>query len=325
MQEKTIATRTLEMSILDAGSGPLVLMCHGFPETKHAWRHQIGALAAAGYRAVAPDMRGYGGTAAPEGADHYTVVHAVGDLVALLDAIGEKQAVIIGHDWGATIAWQAALMRPDRFRAVVALSVPMMGLPPVPPSKIFPQNGEALFYTLYFQDPQGAEKEFSRDVGQTLRKLIHAASGEAGPRRPGDGTPNPFGMVSRNRGLLADLPDPEALPAWLPPADFNRLAQAFTATGFGPALNYYRNLDRNYELQQANAGQTVTVPALFAIGERDTGLAIPGMPEIIAAMPHLVPGLRGSHTIPGAGHWLQQERPEAVTELVLGFLREVAG
>lgn len=323
MQEKTIATRTLEMSILDAGSGPLVLMCHGFPETKHAWRHQIGALAAAGYRAVAPDMRGYGGTAAPERADQYTVIHAVGDLVALMDALGERRAVIIGHDWGATIAWQAALMRPDRFRAVVALSVPMMGLPPVPPSKIFPQNDEALFYTLYFQDLQGAEAEFNRDIGLTLRKLIHAASGEAGPRKPGDATPNPFGMVSRSRGLLADLPDPQALPAWLPAHDFKRLVEAFTATGFGPALNYYRNLDRNYELQQANAGQPVTVPALFAIGERDTGLTIPGMPEIIAAMPHLVPDLRGSHTIPDAGHWLQQERPEVVTELVLGFLRQI--
>ncbi|NEI74682.1 alpha/beta fold hydrolase [Rhizobium lusitanum] len=323
MKETTIQTRTINMSIFDAGSGPLVLLCHGFPETKHAWRHQIEALAQAGYRAVAPDMRGYGKTDAPERSDQYTVLHAVGDLVALLDALGEKTAVIVGHDWGATIAWQAALTRPDRFRAIVALSVPMMGLPPVPPSKIFPQNDEALFYALYFQEPDGAEVEFNRDVRLTLHKLIFAASGEAGLRKPGGSTPNPFCMVMRSTGLLPGLPDPAALPDWLPSEDFEQLVGAFEASGFAGGLNYYRNLDRNWELQQANAGQTVNVPALFMIGERDTGLSIPGMDQIIAGMPSLIPDLRGSHTIQGAGHWLQQERPTEVLELTLGFLRQL--
>jgi pimeloyl-ACP methyl ester carboxylesterase len=320
MNEKTIATRTLKTSILDAGSGPLVLMCHGFPETKHAWRHQIVALAKAGYRAVAPDMRGYGGTEAPEREDQYSVIHAVGDMVALLDALGERTAVIVGHDWGASIAWQAALMRPDRFRAVAALSVPIMGQPPVPPSKIFPQNADALFYTLYFQDPAAAEVEFNRDVRLTLGKLLHAASGEAGPRKPGDATPNPFGMVSRKTGLLPSLPSPGRLPEWLQPEDFEHLVTAFESRGFRNALNYYRNLDRNWELQQAAVGQTVNVPAVFMIGERDTGLSIPGMDTIIAAMPRLVPELRGSHVLLEAGHWLQQERPSEVSQLLLQFL-----
>lgn len=323
VKETLIKTRTINMSILDAGEGQLVLFCHGFPETKYAWRHQIDALAKAGYRAVAPDMRGYGSSDAPEHPDQYTVFHAVGDLVALLDALGEQQAVVVGHDWGATIAWQAALMRPDRFRAVVALSVPMMGQPPVPPSKIFPRTEDALFYTLYFQEPKLADEEFNRDVSLTLRKLMFAASGEAGRREPGDGTPNPFGMVAKSTGLLASLPTPAKLPDWLPSREFEQMVRAFELTSFTGGLNYYRNLDRNWELQQAYVGQQVQVPALFMIGERDTGLAIPGMDQIIAAMPNLVPGLRGSHVLRGAGHWLQQERAKEVSELAIKFLGEL--
>lgn len=325
MRERLIDTRTISMSLIEAGDGPLVLFCHGFPEGKRAWRHQVAALAAAGYRAVAPDMRGYGGSAAPAEADRYTVVHAMGDMVALLDALGEERAVIVGHDWGATVAWQAALMRPDRFRAVAALGVPMMGLPPLPPSQIFPRSDEALFYTLYFNEPGVADAEFARDPRLTLLKILHAASGEAGPRIQGDGTPNPFGMVRRNAGLLADLPTPAAPPAWLPEAELDGMAEAFSARGFTGALNWYRNLDRNYELQQAMAGAKVQVPALFLIGERDIGLSIPGMADIIAAMPALVPDLRGSQVLPGAGHWLQQERPEAVTEALLTFLGDIEG
>lgn len=325
MNESLVPTRTIATSLLEAGAGPLVLLLHGFPEGKRAWRHQLAALAAAGYRAVAPDLRGYGGSDAPERADQYTVMHAVGDMVALLDALGEERAVIVGHDWGATVAWQAALMRTDRFRAVAALSVPMMGLPPVPPSEIFPRSEEALFYALYFAEPGLADAEFARDPRRTLAKILHAASGEAGPRLQGDGTPNPFGMVRRAAGLLADLPEPPALPAWLPPAEFDLLAETFARTGFTGGLNYYRNLDRNVELQQATAGARVNVPALFLVGERDTGLAIPGMAEIIAAMPALVPDLRGSRVLAGAGHWLQQERPDEVSAALLAFLREIDG
>ncbi len=265
-------------------------------------------------------MRGFGETEAPLLADQYTVVHCVGDLVALLDALGESQAVIVGHDWGATIAWQAARLRPDRFRAVVALSVPMMGQPPVSPSRIFPQDHQSLFYTLYFQQPGVAELEFSQDVRVTLSKLMFAASGEAGPRQPGDNTPNPFGMVNRERGLLADLPLPAHMPNWLPSKDFDRLVDNFERSGFSGGLNYYRNLDRNWELLQSIVGRQVNVPALFMIGARDTGLNIPGMDQIIASMAGLVPDLLGSHVISGAGHWLQQESPATVNDLILSFL-----
>ncbi len=320
MQSRMIETATLKMRILEAGEGPLVLLCHGFPETSHAWRHQVSALAAAGFHAVAPDMRGYGGTESPEDTGAYTVFDLVADMVALTDALGAEQAVIAGNDWGATVAWQASLMRPDRFRAVAALGVPMMGQPPVPPTKIFPATPDQLFYLLYFQEPGVAEAEFERDPARTLGKIYHAASGEAGPRLAGDGTPNPFGMVSRAAGLLADLPEAENRPAWLPQADLDMFAEAFTAAGFRGGLNYYRNLDRNWELQKALAGLKVQVPALFMAGERDTGLAIPGMRDIIAAMPQLVPNLRRSEFVPDAGHWLPQERPETVSEALIGFI-----
>ena len=320
---RIIQVNGLAMQIAEQGEGPLVLLCHGFPETSYAWRHQLPALAAAGYHAVAPDMRGYGGTARPAGIDQYNLLQLVGDQLGLLDALGAGQAVVVGNDWGATVAWHAALLRPDRFRAVVALSVPMMGQPPVAPTTLFPQTDEALLYTLYFQEPGRAEAELERDVRQSLRKILGAAAGEAGPRQPGDGTPNPFGMVSRQAGLLAPLPDPKTLPSWLTEADLDVYVAAFTATGFAGGLNYYRNLDRNRELLLAFQGLPVAMPALFLIGQRDVGLSIPGMREIIADMPRLVPQLRPTVELADAGHWLQQERPTEVNEALLAFLRSL--
>ncbi|RYG61909.1 alpha/beta hydrolase, partial [bacterium] len=202
LENRTIETSSLRLNFVEQGEGPLVLLCHGFPETSYSWRHQLSALAEAGFRAVAPDLRGYGATQRSEEIDSYTLFHLVGDMVSLLDALGVEKAVIVGNDWGATLAWQAALMRPDRFHAVAAFGVPMMGQPPVPPTQIFPQTEDALFYTLYFQAPGVAEAEFERDVRLTLRKLLFAASGDAGPREEA-ATPNPFSMVSRREGLLA--------------------------------------------------------------------------------------------------------------------------
>lgn len=219
MHRRTVETRTIRMSVLEQGEGPVVLFCHGFPESSHAWRHQIPALADAGFRAIAPDMRGYGKSGSPSAVDEYTVFHLVGDMVALLDALDVRTAVLAGNDWGATVAWQAAQMRPDRFRGVIAMSVPMMAQPPVPPTRIFPQTEDAQLYTLYFQEPGVAEAELERDIRQTLRKILFAASGDAGARKAGDQTPNPFGMVSRQHGLLAPLPD--SMPDWLTAADLD--------------------------------------------------------------------------------------------------------
>ncbi|HEX6041926.1 alpha/beta hydrolase [Longimicrobium sp.] len=315
----------LRMRVTEQGSGPLVLLCHGFPETAYAWRHQLAALADAGYHAVAPDLRGYGGTEGPDRADQYTLFHLVGDVVALLDALDAPRAALVGNDWGATLAWQAALMRPDRVRGVAAMGVPMMGQPPRPPTQLFPATPDALFYTLYFQAPGVAEAELERDVRDSLLRILYAASGDAGPRVPGDGTPNPFSMVSRADGLLAPLPAPASLPSWLAEADLDAFTAAFTASGFGGGLNWYRNLDRNWELQASLAGMRVEVPALYLAGERDPGLAMPGMRQIIDAMPLLVPRLTGAHVIPGGGHWIQQEKPDEVNALLLSFLRSLPG
>ena len=321
ISHKQLALNDIEMHVAELGEGPAVLLCHGFPETWYSWRHQMAALSENGYRAIAPDLRGYGQTTQPAEIDQYTILHLVGDMVALLDVLKIDVAVIIGNDWGATIAWQAALLRPDRFRGVVALGVPMMAQPPVPPTRIFPENDVALFYTLYFQTPGIAEAEFERDVCLTLRRLLLAASGEAGARQQGDDTPNPFGMVSRDRGLLADLPDPNMLPSWLTQVDLDVFVDSFSSSGFRGALNYYRNLDRNRELLAPFNKLQVLVPALFLIGERDSGLTIPGMDNMISEMTNLVPLLRESVVLPSTGHWAQQERPHLLNSALVSFLQ----
>lgn len=321
MSQILIETSTITMNVVDQGHGPAVLLCHGFPETSHAWRHQIDALSNAGFRVIAPDMRGFGGSDSPDAVDEYTLFHIVGDMVALLDALGENHALIVGNDWGATVAWQAAQLRPDRFSGVVGLSVPIMGRPPVPPTHIFPQTDDAQLYVLYFQQPGVAEAELEQDIRSTLRKILFAASGDAYSGQSGFSVPNPFGMISRRHGLLTLLPDPEQLPAWLTPADLNVYTSAFTRSGFRGGLNYYRNLDRNWQLQASLTGVTIEVPGLFIVGERDTGLQIPGMREIIEAMPSFAPRIREPLVVKNGGHWLPQECPDEVSTAIIEFAR----
>jgi pimeloyl-ACP methyl ester carboxylesterase len=192
----------------EIGSGPLVVLCHGFPEAWYSWRHQLKTLADAGFHGVAPDMRGYGNTEAPEAIDRYTLLHLVGDVVGLIEALGEKQAVIAGHDWGAPIAWHAALLRPDIFRGVIGLSVPFRPRGPVAPTTLMPKTDEAVFYQLYFQEPGVAEAELERDPRRTIHAMLYGASGDA-PRNPNA----PIAMVSRGGGFLRNPESPLPLPA----------------------------------------------------------------------------------------------------------------
>lgn len=323
MRSRFLDANGLRMHVLEEGQGPLMVLAHGFPETSHSWRHQLSALSAAGFRAVAPDMRGYGQTEAPAEVERYSVLDLVGDLVGLLDALDEPHAIVVGNDWGSTVAWQAALMRPDRFRAVAAIGVPMMANPPLPPTRIFPTTENDVHYTLYFQEVGVGEAELERDVEVTLGKILFGASRDAGLRREGDGTPNPFAMVSRQEGLLAPLPMPRTLPRWLTEADLDVYVRAFRQSGFRGGLNYYRNLDRNWYLQRTLAGRKVEVPALYLSGEQDTGLSIPGMQELIAAMPALVPLLRDPVFIADCGHWAPQEKPEEVSRALVEFARSL--
>jgi len=320
---RTIETNGIRMHIAECGEGPLVLLCHGFPESWYSWRHQLTALAEAGFRAVAPDMRGYGQTDRPEQIDQYTLLHLVGDMVGLLDALGAAAAIIAGHDWGAPVAWHAALLRPDRFRAVIGLSVPFWSRFPVRPTSVMTQTPDALFYQLYFQTPGVAEAEFERDVRLSIRSLLYSASGDA-PRPPDAGKPGyEVGMVPRQGGFLSRMMNPVSLPPWLTDADVDFYVQEFIRTGFRGGLNWYRNIDRSWELLAPFAGKQVTVPALYIAGDRDLVVAFRGMGLILASLPHFVPQLRRTIMLPGCGHWTQQERPQEVNAALLDFLHHL--
>src|SRR3954470_14601171 len=184
IQHRFIETNGIRMHFAEKGAGPLVVLCHGFPESWYSWRHQIEALAAAGFRVVAPDMRGYGQTEAPEAIDQYTLFHLVGDMVGLLDSLGAETAVIAGHDWGAPVAWHAALLRPDRFRGVIGLSVPFRPRGPSRPTTLMPQTADAIFYQLYFQSPGAAEAEFEHDIRGFIRSSLYSISGDMTDREP---------------------------------------------------------------------------------------------------------------------------------------------
>jgi pimeloyl-ACP methyl ester carboxylesterase len=314
---RTVETNGIRMHFAEMGSGPLVVLCHGFPESWYSWRHQLRALAAAGFRAVAPDMRGYGGTDRPEPIDQYTLFHLVGDIVGLLDALDADEAVIAGHDWGAPVAWLAALLRPDRFRGVIGLSVPFRPRGEVRPTSVMPQTEDTVFYQLYFQSPGVAEAEFERDLGHAMRTILGAISGDAPPAA------GPVGMVPRRGGFLAGMRNSAALPSWLSEADLDFYIKEFTRTGFRGGLNWYRNIDRNWELLAPFAGARVTVPALYIAGDRDLVVAFPGMDRLIPNLATFVPQLRGTVMLPGCGHWTQQERPVEVNNAVIDFLRNL--
>ena len=312
---RTVDTNGIRMHVAEQGTGPLVVLCHGFPESWYSWRHQIVALAEAGFHAVAPDMRGYGRTDAPQDIESYTLLHLVGDMVGLVDALGADSAVIAGHDWGAPVAWHSALLRPDRFRAVIGLSVPFRPRGSAKPSSVMPQTDDAIFYQLYFQTPGVAEAELARDVSATMRRLAYTGSGDA-PRRASG-----LGMVPRGGGFLDHTIDPPSLPEWLSAADIAFYAEEFGRTGFRGGLNWYRNIDRNWELLAPYAGARVRVPALYVAGDRDLVVNFPGMDQLIPNLSKFVPDLRRTIMLPGCGHWTQQERAREVNAAMLEFLK----
>jgi len=314
---RIIATNGIRIHVAEQGTGPLVILCHGFPESWYSWRHQLGALAQAGFRAVAFDLRGYGRSDAPEEVEKYTVLHHVGDVVGLLDALGVKQAVIAGHDVGATVAWQAALLRPDRFRGVIALGPPFRPRAfggAVPPTTLMPRNETAVFYQLFFQTPE-AEEALGRDIRRMLRSQFYSLSGD---RPPSAGGGFPAGMVPRTGALLAE---PASLPGWITEFDIDVYVADFTRSGFHGALSWWRNIDRGWELMAAFDGAAVTVPALYMVGERDMLAVV--YQQAIAAQSTLVPKLRPAIMLPGCGHWTQQERAGEVNAAMIDFLRRL--
>ena len=319
---RVVEANGIHLHIAEQGEGPLVVMCHGFPESWYSWRHQLAALSAAGFRAVAPDMRGYGRSDRPDAVEQYTLLHLVGDMVGLVDALGVDLAVIAGHDWGAPVAWHAALLRPDRFRAVIGLSVPFIRRGLVPPTSRMPRSDDATFYQLYFQKPGVAEAELERDVRTSIAKLLFSASGDV-PRRGTGGSGGQVGMVPHQGGFLSRMASPSVLPAWLTEADLDFYAGEFARTGFRGGLNWYRNIDRNWELLAPFAGAKISVPALYIAGDRDLVVAFRNMDKTIGNLAEQAPRLRGTIMLPGCGHWTQQERAAEVNTAIIDFLRQL--
>jgi pimeloyl-ACP methyl ester carboxylesterase len=304
---------------VEAGEGPLVLLVHGFPESWYSYRHQLGALAAAGYRAVAIDVRGYGRSSAPAPIEAYRMMMHVGDNVGLVHALGETQAVVVGHDWGAPIAWSSALVRPDVFRAVAGLSVPYSAPGDRKPSEVFRfMGGEEEFYIEYFQEPGRAEAEIEVDVRRWLLGFYFSASGDAPAREPGTGT---MATVPRGRRLIERFSYPDTMPPWLTDEAFEVYVAEFERTGFTGGLNRYRNVDRDWEDLSVLRGRAIEVPALFIGGDRD-GPTIWGKPAI-DRFAETLPRLTKSVVLPGCGHWTQQERADEVSALLVEFLRHL--
>jgi pimeloyl-ACP methyl ester carboxylesterase len=313
-QQRDVTANGIRMHFAEQGSGPLVLLCHGFPEGWYSWRDQLSALAAAGYHVIAPDMRGYGRTDAPPEISSYTVLDIVGDMIGLVSALGEKRAIIVGHDWGANIAWHAALFRPDIFPAVAALSVPFRQRGPAPPLQMLRKSGQLTHYWLHFQEPGVAEAEFERDPRAALRRVLYSISGDAPPETRAL-------TLQPGKGWLANTLDPERLPNWFTDADLDHMAAEFSRSGFRGGLNWYRNIDRNWELTAPWAGAAIHQPALFIAGSLDPVIAFGSGAAALQALPAAVPGLVRTLLIEGAGHFIQQERPQIVNEALIEFLR----
>ncbi|MGW1838541.1 alpha/beta fold hydrolase [Streptomyces sp. NPDC002067] len=321
VEHRMVDVNGIQLHLAEEGEGPLVVLLHGFPESWHSWRHQFGPLAAAGFRVVAPDQRGYGRSEHPEAVEAYSILHLAGDVIALIHALGEKEAFVVGHDWGAPVAWHTALLRPDVVRGVAGLSVPPPFRGERPPLEAMQERFAGRFYWNYFNRPGIADAEFAEDTRTTLRKLLYSASGDA----PDAGRPDQALVTDPSRGWLADMTDPEALPDWLTEQDLDELTASY-AQGFTGALNWYRNLDRNWELTAAWHGAVVSPPALYLYGDRDLVPAFPGTPELIAKLPELMPNLRREPIVlPGCGHWTQQERPDEVNTALIEFLTELRG
>ena len=293
---RQLTVNGIELHLLEQGEGPLVVLCHGFPELAWSWRHQIPALAEAGYRVVAPDMRGFGASSVPAEVEAYDILELCGDLEGLLDAEGAEQAVLIGHDWGAHAVWQMAIVHPERVRAVAGLSVPFVPRPPAPPIPIMRRHLGEDFYIVWFQEPGVADEALARDVRRTL---------------------------TTSRQWTADWAEEEGAsprrPDWLPEEDLAVYIEAFERTGFTGGLNWYRNMDRNWELTEPWKDARIEQPSLFLTGELD--LVRKFMPA--EAMEGRVTDLRRQVIVPGAGHWVQQQAPEAVNAALLEFLGEL--
>ena len=302
------------------GTGPLVVMVHGFPESWFSWRHQMAPIAAAGFTACAVDVRGYGGSDKPKAVADYAMEHMVADVAGVIATLSPGgPAIVLGHDWGAPIVWNTALIRPDRVRAVGALSVPYLGPPARPFSavfdEIFTKRGK-FFYQAWFQTPDAPEAEAQANPRDFLRKFYYALSGDAPDGTwPSDKT--------AGQTLLEGLVDPEVFPSWLTPAALDYYVGEFERSGFFGPISRYRNHERDFDYLRRFADRRIEQPALFVSGTRDLAYNMFGRGDPIATMRRHVTDLRVADVLEGCGHWTQQERPAEVNARLIPWLRSL--
>lgn len=311
-RERTVRTNGIDLHVVEAGEGPAVILAHGFPELSYSWRHQLPALADAGYRAVAPDMRGYGRSSRPDPIEAYDIEHLSGDLIGLLDDLGEEQAVFVGHDWGSMVVGSLARLHPERVAGVVAMSVPLLPRGPMSPLQLMRMVfADTFFYMIYFQEPGVADADLGADPATTMRRML------AGLTVPDGQTLDASGLSARDGlGFVDRLPEPDGLPDWLTQEELDHYTTEFTRTGFTGGINWYRNLDRNWEITPQLAGAKVTMPSLFVGGTLDPVLLM----SPVSIQDEVVTDHRGNVLVDGAGHWVQQEAPGPVNDALITFV-----
>jgi pimeloyl-ACP methyl ester carboxylesterase len=312
--ERRITTNGIELNVVEAGpdDGPAVVLAHGFPELSYSWRHQVPALAAAGYRVICPDQRGYGLSDRPEAIEDYDITHLTGDLVGLLDDARHDKAVFVGHDWGSMVVNGVATLHPERVAGVMTMSVPLLPRGPMRPVELFRQIfGDSFFYMLYFQEPGVADADLGADPADTMTRML------AGLTVPKDGGADLAGLSAPDgTGFVDRIPKPDGLPDWLSQDELDHYIAEFTRTGFTGGINWYRNLDRNWDTTAHLAGTSLGVPSAFLTGAQDpVNLMSPA-----GVMDGYVTDHRGNTNVPDAGHWVQQEKPAEVNAALLDFL-----
>jgi pimeloyl-ACP methyl ester carboxylesterase len=321
-QEESLKQRNFEMIKTNGvtlrtvveGKGPLVILLHGFPQCWYLWRHQIDPLVAAGYQVAVPDQRGYGGSDRPAAIEAYNIVELSNDVAGLATALGHERFIVVGHDWGAPVAWHTALLHAQRVRAVVGMSVPYVRGAEGALTK--QENfGDNFWYIVYFQKPGVAEAELEKDVRKSLRMVYFSISGDA---------PEGIWFVKKpaSAKFLDGLVDPPLLPSWLTAEDLDYYVAQYEQSGFRGPINWYRNIDRNVAITPQLEHTKIEQPAFFIAGSKDIVLSFGGG-GLLAAMDQWVPNLRGKVIIEGAGHWVQAERPGPTNEALLGFLKTV--
>lgn len=305
------------MRIAELGEGPLVLMLHGWPESWYSWRYQMRALAQSGYRVVAPDMPGYGMTDSLAVIEEYNIINLASYVVGIIDALGEKQAILVGHDWGAGVAWFTVQLYPERFSALINMSVPFREHPSAPPMEIYRKRfGDKFFYQLYFQKPGVAEAEFDADPRGILSRLLCSPDSFRHKPQIEDKRMDAGGWIPR-------LGEPRALPLWLSEADLDFYVEEFSRAGFAGGINYYRNIDRNWELMAPYADEKIQIPTLFIAGDKDMVIGKTTRESLFETMSKRLSDLREVVLLPNIGHWVQQEAPEQTNAAILSFLEDV--